>query len=140
MDPLAVCIYKINFTSFIICNFNVDDGFNNQFWDRLQDEWKKISESDTDHPWISEFNDYYDPYKDYTFTEDNPMFDILNPLERGKAMLEQGDLPSAVLCFEAAVKKEPGNAEAWLLLGTTQAENEQVPVIYIKMICRKGSF
>lgn len=105
---------------------NLDDGFNSQFWDRLQDEWKKVSESDSDHPWISEFNDYYDPYKEYTFTEDNPMVDVLNPLEEGKAMLEQGDLPSAVLCFEAAVKKEPENAQAWLLLGTTQAENEQV--------------
>ncbi|KAK9687595.1 hypothetical protein QE152_g36146 [Popillia japonica] len=108
-----------------------DDSFNHKFWDQLQNEWKRISESDTDHPWISEFNDYYDPYKEYTFTEENPMFDVSNPLERGKAMLDQGDLPSAVLCFEAAVKKEPGNSEAWLLLGTTQAENEQDP----KAIC-----
>ncbi|KAI4460797.1 peroxisomal targeting signal 1 receptor pex5 [Holotrichia oblita] len=108
-----------------------DDQFNHKFWDQLQNEWKRISESDSDHPWISEFNDYYDPYKEYTFTEENPMFDVSNPLERGKEMLEQGDLPSAVLCFEAAVKKEPENSEAWLLLGTTQAENEQDP----KAIC-----
>lgn len=54
------------------------------------------------------------------------MFDVNDPLARGKELLNQGDLPSAVLCFEAAVKKEPENVEAWLLLGITQAENEQV--------------
>lgn len=108
-----------------------DDSYNRKFWDQLQDEWKRISESDSDHPWISEFNDYYDPYKEYAFAEENPMSDVTDPLERGKAMLEQGDLPSAVLCFEAAVKRQPENAEAWLLLGTTQAENEQDP----KAIC-----
>lgn len=62
----------------------------------------------------------------YTFSEENPMFDVNDPLERGKKLLEDGDLPSAVLCFEAAVKKEPENSEAWFLLGKTQAENEQV--------------
>lgn len=54
------------------------------------------------------------------------MFDIQDPLNRGKELLAEGDLPSAVLCFEAAVKKEGDSIEAWLLLGTTQAENEQV--------------
>ncbi|XP_017777341.1 PREDICTED: peroxisomal targeting signal 1 receptor isoform X2 [Nicrophorus vespilloides] len=103
--------------------------YNSKFWDRLQDEWKKLADTEetADHPWISDFNDYYDTYKEYNFTEENPMFDILDPLSRGKDMLSKGDLPSAVLCFEAAVKKEPENAEAWQLLGTTQAENEQDP-------------
>ncbi|XP_065155696.1 peroxisomal targeting signal 1 receptor isoform X3 [Atheta coriaria] len=106
-----------------------DNLFNSKFWDRLQNEWKKMSEQEdhTDHPWLSDFNDYYDTYKEYNFSEDNPMFDVLDPLARGKEMLAKGDLPSAVLCFEAAVKKEPENAEAWQLLGVSQAENEQDP-------------
>lgn len=40
------------------------DNYNSQFWNRLQNEWKKISEEDDlGHPWLSELNDYYEPYK-----------------------------------------------------------------------------
>jgi peroxin-5 len=94
----------------------------------LQEELKQtLDQPDTsEKSWLSEFDSYYtSPYSEYTFTEENPMFDVPNPLERGKKLLEDGDLPSAVLCFEAAVKQEPENSEAWLLLGKTQAENEQ---------------
>ncbi|XP_022161111.1 peroxisomal targeting signal 1 receptor isoform X2 [Myzus persicae] len=77
--------------------------------------------------WYSEFEEMKnaDRKKEYTFTPDNEMDSIENPLTEGKRRLENGELPSAVLCFEAAVKQDPSNAEAWQLLGTTQAENEQ---------------
>lgn len=40
------------------------ENYNSQFWSRLQNEWKKISEEDDQaHPWLSEFSEYYDPYK-----------------------------------------------------------------------------
>ncbi|XP_034950232.1 peroxisomal targeting signal 1 receptor [Chelonus insularis] len=99
------------------------------FWSRLQDEWDKISNKQVvdSHPWISEYESYYDPFKDYKFSEDNPMKDSVDALEQGRRRLEAGDLPSAVLCFEAAVQQDAENSEAWLLLGKTQAENEQDP-------------
>ena len=49
--------------------------------------------------------------------EDNPARDEADPLAAGRRLLEEGDLPSAVHCFEAAVEREPGNSEAWQLLG-----------------------
>ena len=100
--------------------------YNEKFWQRLQDEWAKLSE-ESEHPWLSEYDENYDPYKEYKFAEENPMQDIENALEKGKEYLTKGDIPSAVLCFEAAVSKDPKNAEAWELLGISQAENEMDP-------------
>ena len=102
--------------------------YNQEFWNRLQEEWKKISEeTDAGHPWLSDFTSYYDPYKEYTFDENTPTENIENAFEKGKQFLAQGDIPSAVYCFESAVKQHPENAEYWAYLGTSQAENEKDP-------------
>ncbi|KAK9302172.1 hypothetical protein QLX08_005768 [Tetragonisca angustula] len=98
---------------------------------KLQSEWEKISSSEelsSKHPWLSEYDTFYDPFKDYEFHEENPMKNLPNALEEGKKRLAAGDLPSAILCFEAAVQQDEKNSEAWLLLGKTQAENEQDPL------------
>lgn len=107
-------------------NEQVAANYNEKFWQRLQDEWAKLSE-ESDHPWLSEYDENFNPYKEYKFAEENPMTDIDNAFEKGKEYLSMGDIPSAVLCFEAAVSKEPENAEAWELLGISQAENEMDP-------------
>ena len=84
-----------------------------------------------DHPWLSEFdetgmNEAWD-HQNYHFKEDNPLKAHPDALNQGKVKLEQGDIPSAVLLFEAAVQQDAADnaAEAWSLLGTTQAKNEQ---------------
>lgn len=105
------------------------ENYNDQFWEKLHNEWQKMAEDgETDHPWLSEFSDLYDPYKEYTFQENNVMDNIENALERGKEFLKKGDLPTAALCFEVAAKQQPENPEVWELLGITQAENEMDPL------------
>lgn len=111
--------------------FSDTDNYESSFWKRLQGEWDKILSSEkisATHPWISEYDTFYDPFKEYKFNENNPMKDLPDAFEEGKKRLVMGDLPSAVLCFEAAVNQDATNVEAWLLLGKTQAENEQDPL------------
>lgn len=101
-----------------------EDQYSKELWSKLTERWEQLNIGNQD-VWASEFNKFVTSVQTYSFAEENPMADKVNALEEGKKRLEAGDLPSAVLCFEAAVQQKPENVEGWLLLGRTQAENEQ---------------
>ncbi|XP_047021470.1 peroxisomal targeting signal 1 receptor [Helicoverpa zea] len=92
--------------------------------EKYKDEWDKLS--DVTNYWDTEAANGI--AKEYTFSEGNVMLENKSALEIGKEKLKMGDIPGAVLCFEAAAQQQPDSAEAWFLLGTTQAENEQDPL------------
>ncbi|CZR54253.1 related to peroxisomal targeting signal receptor [Phialocephala subalpina] len=63
---------------------------------------------------------------DYMFESDNIFKDVSNPFEEGvRIMDEGGNLSLAALAFEAAVQKEPQHLDAWVRLGSAQAQNEK---------------
>nr|XP_050023575.1 peroxisomal targeting signal 1 receptor-like isoform X3 [Dermacentor andersoni] len=103
-----------------------EKGNDTDFWENLQKEWDQVTrEVPNSHPWLSEYESLPEPYREYKFADVNPLENVENPFEEGLKKLQENDIPSAVLLFEAAVQKNPQHVEAWQYLGTTQAENEQ---------------
>ena len=63
----------------------------------------------------------------YIFSDETPLFDSSpNPFEEGMNIISsKGNLSLAASAFEAAVQKDPSHIEAWVMLGTAQAQNEK---------------
>lgn len=58
----------------------------------------------------------------------------LNSFAKGTELFRNGLLSEARLALEAEVQRQPGNVEAWRLLGTVHAENDndqQVSIVTI---------
>ena len=70
-----------------------------------------------DVEWLEEFSEKYEPFSKYDFGASNPFDNLMDPLAEGKKSLQAGDLPTAVLLFEAAVKQHPDMPQAWQYLG-----------------------
>ncbi|KAK6732447.1 hypothetical protein RB195_016683 [Necator americanus] len=60
----------------------------------------------------------------YVHQEHNPFLASADPLAEGDRLMQAGDLGNAMLAYEAAVQKNPRDAEAWCRLGLSHAENE----------------
>ncbi|KAK6213918.1 tetratricopeptide [Colletotrichum tabaci] len=64
--------------------------------------------------------------ENYLFEEDNFFSEEKNAFDEGvRIMREGGNLSLAALAFEAAVQQNPEHTEAWVYLGSAQAQNEK---------------
>nr|CAG4636969.1 EOG090X054E [Ceriodaphnia reticulata]SVE72904.1 EOG090X054E [Ceriodaphnia reticulata] len=96
------------------------------FWSQLQQDWDKAAEENPgSYGWLKETPQ--DPSNEYSFESENPYQDHSDPYNAGLQKRLGGDLPSAILLFEAALQKDPDHMKAWEVLGLTLAENEQDP-------------
>uniref|UniRef100_A0A3B1JFV8 PEX5-related protein n=1 Tax=Astyanax mexicanus TaxID=7994 RepID=A0A3B1JFV8_ASTMX len=98
-----------------------------EFWDKMQAEWEELARrnwlEDGESEGLIPLN--ISPNETgYFFHTDNPYKEWPNAFEEGVQKCREGDLNSAVLLLEAAILQDPQDSEAWQVLGTTQAENE----------------
>ena len=100
-----------------------EDNLANEIWENAgeDDQWADFDGLRT----------HSAPFRDpnlgeYMFEEENIFRDITNPFEEGvRIMHEGGNLSLAALAFEAAVQKDPQHIDAWVQLGSAQAQNEK---------------
>ena len=87
----------------------------------LENPFLKVEEEEEEENVVQESSE---AMKTDEAKEDEENDDFEEYIRRGLAKLEVGDIPAAILLFEAAAATAPSSARAWLLLGTAQAKNE----------------
>lgn len=99
------------------------------FWSQLQSDWDKAAEENPSNMgWLKETSaDATSAHDQYAFEADNPYQEQADPFNEALQKRQQGDLPSAILLFEAALQKNADHAQAWQMLGLSLSENEQDP-------------
>ncbi|KAI6230523.1 hypothetical protein M3Y99_01052300 [Aphelenchoides fujianensis] len=61
---------------------------------------------------------------EYSFVESNPHLTEADLMQRASEQLQSGNTQEAILYYEAAVQRNPHDADAWCRLGLSHAENE----------------
>jgi len=105
--------------------FKSNTSYQDDFWSQLQKDWDKAAEENPSLGWLK--GTPLDPVNEYTFEAENPYQNHADPFNEGLQKKNEGDLPSAILLFEAALQKDPDHMKAWEMLGLSLAENEQDP-------------
>ncbi|EWY94407.1 hypothetical protein FOYG_07157 [Fusarium oxysporum NRRL 32931] len=98
---------------------------NEQDFDQFDAEWSNNMMPDFEG--MGDWGRLGDPaVETYLFEQDNFFRDEKNAFEEGvRIMREGGNLSLAALAFESAVQQNPNHTEAWVYLGTAQAQNEK---------------
>ncbi|TKA82765.1 hypothetical protein B0A55_01106 [Friedmanniomyces simplex] len=90
------------------------------------DEWKDFDGMGHDFDGLRAFENRGPEGSNYLFEENNFFDDVPNAFEEGMKIMREGwSLSLAALAFEAAVQKHPEHVEAWVALGSAQAQNEK---------------
>lgn len=98
---------------------------NEDMFDQFDTEWSNNMMPDFEG--MGDWGRLGDPtIENYLFEEDNFFRDEKNAFDEGvRIMKEGGNLSLAALAFEAAAQQNPDHVDAWVYLGTAQAQNEK---------------